>query len=76
MVFNGALKPSSGLTAKSSIVEDGLMMQISGESMQALRQALRDMRDYVVPCGPIGAENPDEVVCIRWVDDDRNINVG
>ena len=28
MVFNGALKSNCGLTAKSSIVEDGLMVQV------------------------------------------------
>ncbi|MPC15575.1 Zinc finger FYVE domain-containing protein 16 [Portunus trituberculatus] len=27
IVFNGALKTTSGLSAKSSIVEDGLMVQ-------------------------------------------------
>lgn len=76
VVFNGALKSSSGLTAKSSIVEDGLMVQIPGESMLALRQALRDMRDYEIPCGPIGAEQPDEMVHIVWVKEDQNVNVG
>ena len=29
VVFNGALKSNSGLTAKSSIVEDGLMVQVN-----------------------------------------------
>ena len=28
MVFNGALKSTANLTAKSSIVEDGLMVQV------------------------------------------------
>lgn len=30
IVFNGALKSNAGLKAKSSIVEDGLMVQVSG----------------------------------------------
>ena len=34
VVFNGALKTSSNLTAKSSIVEDGLMVQITSDTMQ------------------------------------------
>jgi hypothetical protein len=34
VVFNGALKTSSNLTAKSSIVEDGLMVQITPDTMQ------------------------------------------
>ena len=29
VVFNGALKTSANLTAKSSIVEDGLMVQVN-----------------------------------------------
>ena len=29
VVFNGALKSTANLTAKSSIVEDGLMVQVS-----------------------------------------------
>ncbi|GAB6028768.1 Zinc finger FYVE domain-containing protein 16 [Chamberlinius hualienensis] len=76
VVFNGALKSSSGLTAKSSIVEDGVMVHIPAESMVALRQTLQDMKDYVVACGPIGAEKPDEIVRIQWVSDDRSINIG
>lgn len=34
VVFNGALKISSNLTAKSSIVEDGLMVQITPDTIQ------------------------------------------
>ena len=32
VVFNGALKSTAGLTAKSSIVEDGLMVQVGLDS--------------------------------------------
>jgi MAD (mothers against decapentaplegic) interacting protein len=76
VVFNGALKTSSGLKAKSSIVEDGLMVQITPESMLALKQALKDMNDYLIECGSIMAATPDEVVSIVWGDDDKNINIG
>merc|ERR1719376_2069083 len=34
IVFNGALKSNSGLTAKCSIVEDGLMVQITADTME------------------------------------------
>ena len=44
VVFNGALKSSSGLRAKSSIVEDGLMVQILPDSMAALKNALHQMQ--------------------------------
>ena len=38
VVFNGALKTSANLTAKSSIVEDGLMVQVSQMSQDLSQQ--------------------------------------
>jgi len=71
VVFNGALKVP-GLAGKSSIVEDGLMVQVPSETMTALRTALRDMRDYTVGCGP----NAEETVALQWTADDTNFNIG
>ncbi|MBN3308529.1 ZFY16 protein, partial [Amia calva] len=68
VVFNGALKASSGFLAKSSIVEDGLMVQITPETMEALRQAFRDKRDFQIPCGKLDSRDVRENVNIRWVD--------
>lgn len=76
VVFNGALKISSNLMAKSTIVEDGLMVQITQDMIQELRSCLHKMKDFVVHCGPATASEPDETVDLRWVDDDRNFNVG
>jgi len=76
VVFNGALKTSSGLRAQSSIVEDGLMIQITADSMAALKQALRDMKDYMIGCGSQELPEPEEWVVVRWTDDDKNVNVG
>ena len=76
MVFNGALKSSSGLSAKSSIVEDGLMVQITAEAMMALKSALTEMKDYTIACGNLGETHPEEVVMARWVDDDKAVNIG
>ncbi|XP_042320244.1 zinc finger FYVE domain-containing protein 9 [Sceloporus undulatus] len=75
-VFSGALKSSSGYLAKSSIVEDGVMVQITAENMDSLRQALREMKDFTIACGKIDAEEPQEHVYIQWVDDDKNFNKG
>ena len=75
VVFSGALKTSAGLHGKSSIVEDGLMVQILPESMIALKQSLRDMKDYTIDCGSI-ENDPEEQVLVRWTDDDKNINIG
>uniref|UniRef100_A0A8D0DYJ2 Zinc finger FYVE domain-containing protein n=1 Tax=Salvator merianae TaxID=96440 RepID=A0A8D0DYJ2_SALMN len=75
-VFSGALKSSSGYLAKSSIVEDGVMVQITAENMDSLRQALREMKDFTIACGKGDAEEPQEHVHIQWVEDDRNFNKG
>uniref|UniRef100_A0A8C6XS69 Zinc finger FYVE domain-containing protein n=1 Tax=Naja naja TaxID=35670 RepID=A0A8C6XS69_NAJNA len=75
-VFSGALKSSSGYLAKSSIVEDGVMVQITAENMDSLRQALREMKDFTISCGKVDVEEPQEHVHIQWVDDDKNFNKG
>ncbi|XP_019356852.1 PREDICTED: zinc finger FYVE domain-containing protein 9 [Gavialis gangeticus] len=75
-VFSGALKSSSGYLAKSSIVEDGVMVQITAENMDSLRQALREMKDFTITCGKADAEEPQEHVHIQWVEDDKNFNKG
>ena len=75
VVFNGALKTSSGMRAKSSIVEDGLMVQILPDSMAALKNALHQMQDYVISCGAVDSQIEEQVV-IQWGDDDKNINLG
>ena len=76
VVFNGALKTSSGLRAKSSIVEDGLMVQITTEMMVALKQAMCDMQDFSIGCGSLDVAQPEETVVITWTEDDRMINIG
>uniref|UniRef100_A0A8C2N0Q3 Zinc finger FYVE domain-containing protein n=1 Tax=Cricetulus griseus TaxID=10029 RepID=A0A8C2N0Q3_CRIGR len=75
-VFSGALKSSSGYLAKSSIVEDGVMVQITAENMDSLRQALREMKDFTITCGKTDAEDPQEQIHIQWVDDDKKVNKG
>eukprot|EP00058_Branchiostoma_floridae_P021399 XP_002606889.1 hypothetical protein BRAFLDRAFT_91658 [Branchiostoma floridae] len=76
IVFNGSLKTTAGLRGKSSIVEDGVMVQILPETMSELRQALRNMKDYTIGCGSTASEEPDETVEVRWVEDDRKMNIG
>ncbi|XP_039999498.1 zinc finger FYVE domain-containing protein 9 isoform X2 [Xiphias gladius] len=75
-VFSGALKASSGFLAKTSIVEDGVMIQITAETMDSLRQALRDMKDFTITCGKADQEENQELVAIQWTEDDHNFNKG
>lgn len=76
VVFNGALKPSSGFIAKSSIVEDGLMVQIPPETMESLRLALREQRDFDIPCGKSDEAEVRETVTVRWINWSAPINKG
>ncbi|NXA65352.1 ZFY16 protein, partial [Mohoua ochrocephala] len=76
VVFNGALKTSSGFLAKSSIVEDGLMVQITQETMESLRQALRDRKDFKITCGKMDAGDVKEYVDICWVENEEKTNKG
>ncbi|XP_010772520.1 zinc finger FYVE domain-containing protein 16-like [Notothenia coriiceps] len=76
VVFNGALKASSGFIAKSSIVEDGLMVQIPPETMESLRTALRDQTDFQIPCGRNDGGEVREIVTVRWVDLSSPVNTG
>ncbi|XP_038149767.1 zinc finger FYVE domain-containing protein 16 [Cyprinodon tularosa] len=76
VVFNGALKASSGFIAKSSIVEDGLMVQIPRETMESLRSALREQTDFDIPCGKNDGGEVKENVTVRWVDWTSPVNSG
>ncbi|XP_072272323.1 zinc finger FYVE domain-containing protein 16 isoform X2 [Pyxicephalus adspersus] len=76
VVFNGALKTSSGFLAKSSIVEDGVMVQITQEMMEALRQALRNKKDFRITCGKIDSGDLSEEVAIQWVEPKEKQNKG
>ncbi|KAM9367694.1 zinc finger FYVE domain-containing protein 16 [Phaethornis superciliosus] len=76
VVFNGALKTSSGFLAKSSIVEDGLMVQITPQTMERLRQALRDKKDFKITCGKTDTGDIKEYVDICWVENEEKTNKG
>ncbi|XP_061744088.1 zinc finger FYVE domain-containing protein 9 isoform X2 [Nerophis ophidion] len=75
-IFSSALKASAGYLAKSSIVEDGLMVQITPETMAELRRSLRQMRDYVITCGRVDQADSQELVCLQWVDGKSTVNKG
>ncbi|XP_066593554.1 zinc finger FYVE domain-containing protein 9 isoform X3 [Prorops nasuta] len=76
IVINGALKSSMGLSAKSNIVEDGLVVEIMPEKMEALKAALKNMQDFSIGCGRLGTPEPDEIVNIKWVENDTQFNLG
>lgn len=77
LVLNGALKTTSGLSGKCSIVEDGLMVQILPAKMTAIHKALKDMKDIEIICGPTdGDVKQTEIVSLQWIENDTEFNVG
>lgn len=78
LILNGALKQSSGMKGKCSIVEDGLMIQIFSTKMQSIRDSLKNMKNIEIPCGPIedDKKESEEIVSIEWVHDDLSFNIG
>ncbi|XP_067453272.1 zinc finger FYVE domain-containing protein 9 [Thunnus thynnus] len=75
-IFSSALKASAGYLAKSSIVEDGLMVQITVETMAELRRSLREMKDYTITCGRLDQSDSPELVCVQWVEEKCTVNKG
>ena len=77
LVLNGALKSSSGLSGRSSIVEDGVMVQLLPDKLEALKQSLIRMEDYKIVCGKVANEQPEETVTLKWVDQEPSlVNTG
>ena len=75
IVFSGALKSTSGLTAKASVVEDGILVQINPHSMTLLKSSLREMKDFTIECGKCN-EPYEEIISLEWDRLDTNFNVG
>uniref|UniRef100_H2Z608 Smad anchor for receptor activation-like C-terminal domain-containing protein n=1 Tax=Ciona savignyi TaxID=51511 RepID=H2Z608_CIOSA len=84
VVFNGSLKSSHTQLAKSTIVEDGIMIQLLPDKMELLRSSLKAMEDFEVDCGPqVKAEDktvdsikPRTSLCLQWTTDDTKFNIG
>ncbi|KAF6726407.1 Zinc finger FYVE domain-containing protein 9 [Oryzias melastigma] len=75
-ILSSALKASAGYLAKSSIVEDGLMVQVTVETMGEIRQSLREMKDYSITCGRLDQSESQELVCLQWVEEKCSVNKG
>ncbi len=55
---------------------DGLMVQITVETMAELRRSLREMKDYTVTCGRLDQSDSQELVCVKWVEEKCSVNKG
>lgn len=56
------------------------MIQIFATKMQSVRDALKNMKNVEIPCGPVEGgdeqKEADEIISIEWIDDDLNFNSG
>lgn len=59
-----------------SLSLDGLMVQITVETMAALRRSLREMKDYTITCGRLDQSESQELVCVQWVEEKCTVNRG
>lgn len=55
---------------------DGLMVQITVETMAELRRSLREIKDYTVTCGRLDQSESQELVCVQWVEEKCTVNKG
>ena len=77
IAFSGSLKTTTGFTAKMSVVEDGIRVEIPANVMSDLKTALKEMKDFEIRCSKVGhEEETDEKICIEWGPDDTYFNVG
>ena len=59
-----------------SLSPDGLMVQITVETMAELRRSLREMKDYTITCGRLDQSDSPELVCVQWVEEKCTVNKG
>lgn len=77
IVFSGALKSTTGLKAKIKIVEDGLLIEILPSTMEELRNAIKDMKDFKIECCKVSDATPsDEWIQINWINEELSTNLG
>lgn len=82
IVFSGALKTEAGLNGKFSVVEDGILVQLLPNSLDNLKNALKQKMNFTLNCGSSGSQSngkndqQDESVSIEFTEDDLQFNLG
>lgn len=55
---------------------DGLMVQVTVDTMVEIRRSLREMKDYTVTCGRLDQPESRELVCLQWMEEKCTVNRG
>jgi len=67
IVISAALKPGpEGIKAKASIVEDGVMVQVTADIIKEIKTAIKDMKEYTVTAGDPASPDATSQVGIEW----------
>lgn len=59
-----------------SLSPDGLMVQITVETMADLRRSLREMKDFTITCGRLDQSDSQELVQVQWLQEKSTLNKG
>uniref|UniRef100_A0A3P9HWI4 Zinc finger, FYVE domain containing 9b n=1 Tax=Oryzias latipes TaxID=8090 RepID=A0A3P9HWI4_ORYLA len=51
------------------LFKNGLMVQVTVETMGEIRRSLREMKDYSITCGRLDQSESQELVCLQWVEE-------
>ena len=64
------------LLYRCPLFPDGLMVQVTVETMGEIRRSLREMKGYTVTCGRLDQSESQELVCLQWVEEKCTVNKG
>ena len=89
---NGSFSSNNNLNAKVNTIEDGIMLQLDGDTLKILKQCLRERKDYsilakarsiildesrdTVNDGFAKKISSEQLVEFLWIDDDNEVNRG
>lgn len=86
----GSFSSINNLNAKVNTIEDGIMLQLDGETLKILKQYLRERKDYAILAkakpipvdesqtneNPVKRTSSEQLVEFLWSDDDTEMNPG
>lgn len=88
----GSFSSNTNLNAKVNTIEDGVMLQLDGDTLKVLKQCLRERKDYAILAKAralqfdepkdmndgqiVKRSSSEQLVEFLWVDDENDINRG
>ena len=88
----GSFSSNTNLNAKVNTIEDGVMLQLDGDTLKVLKQCLRERKDYAILAKArapqfdepkdmndgqiVKRSSSEQLVEFLWVDDENDVNRG